>query len=279
MVHVGKDENDIRLYIDSQVLNYFDGNTHQIEVLAGFETLSGFITDKNYILNYDPEQKIWTTDEVIVDPPAGDPVELDKLIDPNIYMQGAFGTVYFYFTGPITNVNTINAQASATQGISENIRNGILDCIKIDGKTIRAWLTECESEYAAMIAFENQGDIGQISIWSNISENPALNLTPDADHVFEFLEGLTGLNGSPIAPVKLTYKASTGAWLIGDAPAETTGGSTTSTTDAAQSTGGDDDNGETPNTGESIPFGAALPVIALFTMAVVSASRKRLKIK
>jgi len=213
-IHFG--ENNIRIYMAPELVSFHDGDVHQVIIEKGFITFTGKRVAETIALNYDPASKTWTTDVVTPQPePPGEPAEIFSVTDL-LVNSGGFANVYFYLTNIINRnpAGTINVQAGGNK-IPVEVQNSVLDKIIIDGKSVREWNLENESDYAVMIAYETegtpQGTFGRLSIWSNVNEN-TVGFTPDKDHIVEFKEGLLGLNFAPIVPSTWVYSSEEMTW-------------------------------------------------------------------
>ncbi len=245
-VHVGSSENDLRIYMHPDNVAFGDGNTHVVKILKNFISFSGYTTTEEVSLNYDPVAKTWGT-EVIVPPTPTPGAPTVVYIAGALLMTDTFGNVAFYTTSPITRVDRINVQAGGGS-IPDEVRDSVRNFIKVDGKTVGEWNEENETNYAVMVAFESEDAgggtfIGRLSIWIDNTEDSTIGFTPGTDHTVEFLEGLVGLNGAPIAPTKWEYVAADMEWYLvtdeGPSPTEQAVTPTEAGTDDETQTPGD----------------------------------------
>lgn len=211
-VHVGPSENDLRIYMSSSSVVFGDGNTHIVTIEKNFISFSGYKTEEAVSLHYDPTAKTWGTAVVVPPTPApGEPV--DVFTATPVMMSDKFGTAYFYSTNVITRAPTINVQAGGTN-IPQRVQDAVLDLIKVDGKTVREWNVENDTDYAVMVSFETEQNgsdtFGRLGFF--IDTTSTCGFTPDKDHVVEFLPGLIGLNDAPIGASKWEYKAADMDW-------------------------------------------------------------------
>lgn len=209
-VHVGSNENDLRIYISEDQFVFNDGDTHVVTIERNFISFSGYTTSEKVSLHYDPVAKTWGTEVVVPPTPTPAPATFVYLPGP-MMMTGDFGNVAFYTTTRITVAERLNIQAGGGS-IPDDVRDAVRNYIKVNGKTVGEWNIEYESDYAFMVAFDSEDAgggtfLGRISIWSENDE-----FTPDHDQTVEFLEGLVGLNGAPIEPSKWQYVAAEGEW-------------------------------------------------------------------
>jgi len=215
-VHIGSNENDIRIYMHADNVAFGDGNTHIVKVLRNFISFSGYTTTEEVSLNYDPVAKTWGT-QVVVPPTPTPGAPTFVYIAGSLNLTGNFGNVSFYTTTPITRVDRINVQAGGGS-IPDEVRDSVRNFIKVDGKTVGEWNEENDSQYAVMVAMESEDAgggtiLGRLSIWAD-TVDANTGFTPDKDHTVEFLEGLVGLNGATIAPSKWQYVAADMEWYL-----------------------------------------------------------------
>lgn len=213
-IHVGPSENDIRIYIDGALMAFGDGYTHVVTIAKNFISFTGYKTDEEVSLHYDPVTKTWGTEVVV--PPTPTPGAATEIFTATpLMMSSNYGTAYFYTTTVISAGQTINVQAGGA-AIPESVQNAVNDLIVIDGKTVREWNTENETSYAVMVAYESEASgesvFGRLSFWIDTTSTCAF--IPTTDHTIQFLEGLVGLNGAPIAAAVWNYSAAEQDWFL-----------------------------------------------------------------
>jgi len=272
MVHFNNDEADIRIYMDAALVAFLDGGTHSIEISGEFKTFRGAYANP-ILLNYDPTLNVWTQEVVV--PPTPTPAPPATFFSSSALARNSteeFGNVYFYLDNLITAFQRINIQAGGS-GVSQELQDAVNDLIKVDGKTVREWNTENESQYAVMVAYEAAGGgdeiFGSLSIWVDLSTT--CQFVPEQPHVVDFMPGLFGLNGAVINPARFTWDPVEIEWVQSEyteeepteVPTEApTGEPTTAPT-----------NGESPSTGDPaalLSLGAAAAAVA-----TLLASRRR----
>ncbi len=283
-VHVGADENDIRIYLDTAQMNFADGNTHVVTIAKNFISFNGYKTAEEVSLHYDPVAKTWGT-EVVVPPTPTPAAPTEFYTATPVMMNGNFGTAYFYTTSVITTGQVINVQAGGGS-IPESVQNAVNDLIRVDGKTVREWNTENGSNYAVMVAYESEdvgggNMVGRLSFW--IDTTSTCNFVAETDHTIEFLDGLVGLNGALIAPSTWLYDASEMDWFLQsdeepttEPTSEPTSEPTTQPTESVSEDAGSGVSSEAgaPATSDS---GAFLPVLMIALAAAGTLVALKLK--
>ncbi|MHB1454534.1 MAG: Kelch repeat-containing protein [Saccharofermentanales bacterium] len=213
-VHVGPSENDIRIYISDSLMAFGDGNTHVVTIAKNFISFTGYKTEEEVSLHYDPIAKTWGT--VVVVPPTPTPGAATAIFTATpLMMSNNYGTAYFYTTTVISVGQNLNIQAGGGS-IPTAVQDAVNDLIVIDGKTVREWNIENDTGYAVMVAFESETSgenvYGRLSLW--IDTGSTCVFIPTTDHTVEFREGLIGLNGAPIAAAVWNYSAEAQDWFL-----------------------------------------------------------------
>lgn len=274
-VQIHMSNNGIRVYMKAELVAFADGNTHTVEVLSGFTTFINKIVENSIALHFDPTNNSWGSN--VVTPPkpaAGNPANVFSVTDLLVTDSG-FANVYFYMTDIINRIptGTINVQAGGNN-IPEDVQNSVLDKIIIDGKSVREWNAENESNYSVMIAYETettpQGTFGRLSIWSNVNES-SLSFTQDKDHTIEFLDGLLGLNYAPITPSKWKYSGSDMIWEQVEAGStDSNPEDSNSSNETENKNNPENNNAASPSADEKNPHTSDTSVGYIFVLSAVS---------
>ncbi|MHB8962539.1 MAG: hypothetical protein ACYC5K_05230 [Saccharofermentanales bacterium] len=274
-VHVGPSENDIRIYIDGALMAFGDGYTHVVTIAKNFISFTGYKTEEEVSLHYDPVSKTWGTEVVV--PPTPTPGAATEIFTATpLLMNGDYGTVYFYTTTVISAGQTINVQAGGAS-IPTAVQDAVNDRIVIDGKTVREWNTENETSYAVMVAYESETSgenvFGRLSLWIDTTSTCAF--IPATDHTVEFLEGLIGLNGAPIAAAVWNYSAEAEDWFLfeEEVSSEESSASSSQEESTVESEAEESETDESPTTSDVSGF--MFITFAALAGAVIVISRKR----